>query len=336
MLSEELRRRLEMLNRQPMPGPTVAPAPPHALAATSLDGLLAGEVRDGEFGKYYLVRRSLAQIAPDLAAGLKLWQRLSDPSTYLSPLHPEIHAFLAHYPERLLVLDVETCGFAGSTVFLVGIVRYTADGFCMEQLLARDYSEEHAVLESVWKLAHDMQVLVTFNGKSFDVPMLEDRTRLYRCRRPVELNPQGSTTTSVFATPVRPPHHFDLLHHARRQWKQCLPDCRLQTLERFVCRRLRRGDLPGALVPQAYHRFVRTGDARELKSIVEHNLLDLVTLLQLAVSVATAAEQRALSELPAREKGREPRQARLRGPKSRPLVDCDGGVASRIAPNGQC
>ena len=70
--------------------------------------------------------------------------------------------------------------------------------------------------------------------------------------------------------------HCDLLHHARRRWRMRLPNCKLQTLERFVCRRLRRDDIAGSQIPQEYHQFVRTGDARQLCSILQHNALDLL------------------------------------------------------------
>jgi uncharacterized protein YprB with RNaseH-like and TPR domain len=77
--------------------------------------------------------------------------------------------------------------------------------------------------------------------------------------------------------------HCDLLHHARRRWKRVLPNCKLQTLERFVCNRSRHDDLSGAEVPAAYHEFVRTGVARQVGAIVHHNALDLVTLVQIAL-----------------------------------------------------
>ena len=101
---------------------------------------------------------------------------------------------------------------------------------------------------------------ITFNGKSFDVPYILDRS---------------------FATGVRMPRefgHVDLLHVARRRWKRVLPNCKLQTLERYISKRIRGGDIPGAEIPQAYHDFVRTGDARKIKPILYHNALDLITM----------------------------------------------------------
>jgi uncharacterized protein YprB with RNaseH-like and TPR domain len=83
--------------------------------------------------------------------------------------------------------------------------------------------------------------------------------------------------------------HLDLLHHARRRWRDVLPDCRLQTLEWRVCGRRRSGDIPGEEIPEVYHRFVRTGDSRDIVSVFHHNALDLVTLADLAVAL-TAPE----------------------------------------------
>ena len=77
------------------------------------------------------------------------------------------------------------------------------------------------------------------------------------------------------------PLHFDLLHESRRVWKDVLPDCRLQTLERHVCGRFRQADIPSSEVPEAYHEFVRTENAWQIVEVLNHNLLDLVTLADL-------------------------------------------------------
>ena len=72
--------------------------------------------------------------------------------------------------------------------------------------------------------------------------------------------------------------HFDLLHEARRIWKKRLPDCKLQTLEQYICKRIRYGDIPGDRIADAYHAYVRTGNARQVATILKHNMLDLITL----------------------------------------------------------
>jgi uncharacterized protein YprB with RNaseH-like and TPR domain len=175
------------------------------------------------------------------------------------------------FPERALLLDLETCGFAGSALFLAGVLRSIDGRLTVELLLARDYSEEAAVLASLWQRIEAAQVLVSFNGKSFDWPMVVDRSRRHLLFRGA--SPQA-------------PRHIDLLHAARRRWRKELPDCRLQTLEQRICGRRRAEDIPGSQIPAAYHEFVRTGFEREMNSILLHNALDLVTLLDLAMRLA--------------------------------------------------
>jgi hypothetical protein len=160
-----------------------------------------------------------------------------------------------------MFLDLETLGFLGRPLFLIGLLLPTAPGEArILQYLARDYSEEPAILRTFLRRHAHRRVWVTFNGKAFDLPFLRERCRYHRLPDPV------------------PPEHVDLLHAARRTWKEVLPDCRLKTLESLVCGIWRRDDLGGARVPEAYHAFVRTGEAETLVRILEHNRQDLVTL----------------------------------------------------------
>lgn len=167
------------------------------------------------------------------------------------------------FPDRLVYLDLETCGFAGSPIFLVGIIHAIAGELMVSQYLARDYSEERAILDALVASFPQDAVLVTFNGKSFDWPMTQDRLIRHRLPRPV------------------PVAHIDMLHLARRRWKQKLPNCKLQTIELYVCRRRRVGDLGGRDVAVAYHEFVRSARVHNIRRILHHNALDLLTLLQL-------------------------------------------------------
>jgi uncharacterized protein YprB with RNaseH-like and TPR domain len=115
---------------------------------------------------------------------------------------------------------------------------------------------------------------VTYNGKSFDLPFLTAR----------------ATVTGARMPPLR--DHLDLIYAARRRYRDTYPDCRLQTLEHRLCGRLRTDDVPGSQIPQAYHEFVRTGDARVMARVLKHNLLDLATLAELLV-LFSGAEGRA-------------------------------------------
>jgi uncharacterized protein YprB with RNaseH-like and TPR domain len=175
---------------------------------------------------------------------------------------------LAASAEELLFLDLETTGLGSSPVFLIGTLLWRDGELAAQQFLARTYAEEAGILRHFAAQAAQRPVAVSFNGKSFDVPYLRVRS---------------------LATGVQfhePREHLDLLHHARRLYRQRLPDCKLQTLERYVCGRQRGHDIPSHDIPRAYHDFVRTGDAREMAQIIEHNLHDLVTMVHLLIRMA--------------------------------------------------
>jgi uncharacterized protein YprB with RNaseH-like and TPR domain len=284
MLSEELRRKIEELNRQPLPHRadlqrTVVPAPHFAISDGPLAALIPGAEIETTSGKHYRVQMPLSTFWPqsDKAAEW-MSQAPSDPASHRDALHPELSAFCRCFPQQAMFLDLETCGFAGSMMFLIGLVWHTGETWVLDQLLARNYAEERAILETLWSIAAHNQVLVTFNGKSFDWPMVLDRSTLHRF--------EDSTRSSA------PGIHCDLLHHARRKWKRLLPNCKLQTLEQAVCRRVRHEDIGGADIPVAYHQFVRSGNARELKSILHHNAMDLVTLVEVTLKLARAESPR--------------------------------------------
>ena len=165
----------------------------------------------------------------------------------------------------VVFLDLETAGLGSSPAFLIGTMVWEAGGLVTRQYFARDYSEERAALGLFLQWAETRRLLVTFNGKSFDLPFVRTRA-----------------AANGLACPYAPAH-LDLLHVARRAWGPELPDCRLQTLERVICGRPRDDDIPGHLIPDAYHEYVRTGNAIRMVSVLEHNFLDLVTLADLLV-----------------------------------------------------
>ncbi len=206
----------------------------------------------------------------------------------------EVEWLRARWPGDVVLLDLETCGFAGAPIFLAGLLYQQDDRWHVAQLLARNYAEEKPLLQTLWTLVAAKRLLVTFNGKSFDWPMVHDRSTLHhlgqdpRHSATPAANPDRPTATvdALDRTAQRPTmSHCDLLHLARRRWGRRLPDCRLQTLERYLCRRRRADDIPGREIPAAYHDYVRRGDAWLLRSVLHHNALDLITLLQLATLV---------------------------------------------------
>lgn len=238
---------------------------------TDLASLCPGRVLDGDEGACYLVEGPVSRLVP-AAADLETEYRrtfcLGAMNVTDDQVHASVRPLIEARVEHIACMDIETCGFAGMPVFQLGLLLWDGDRLVIRQFVARDYSEEAAMLARAWEAIDRLSVLVTFNGASFDVPFIEGRAAAtglgHRCL--------GAA-------------HVDLLHEARRRWKSVLPNCRLQTLERFICGRLRSGDIPGDLIPSVYHEFVRTGDARQIETVLRHNAQDLVTLAEIAVTV---------------------------------------------------
>jgi len=173
-----------------------------------------------------------------------------------------------HVAEPTLVLDIETGGFSGTPVFLIGVVALHTRPVTIVQWLARDYPEEAAILSALGELTSTAAGnapprWTTFNGRAFDEPFLRDRALVNRV---------------AFQSP---PAHIDLLPLARKRWRGELPDCKLATLEREILGRTRIGDIPGSDVPDLFHHFIRTGNARPLAGVLEHNRLDLLASAEL-------------------------------------------------------
>ena len=271
MSVEDLRKRLERLNRGTVGQDATSASELGSAKAGrsgrggewSLGALIPGLVRETNGACLYSIERVVAgcwEPGRAIHERFRTYRRDAGARSRAEQLHDELVAALDAPDEALLFVDLETCGFSGTPVFLIGVMYLAADDFCIEQLLARDYSEEIGILTRFSALVAGHPHLITFNGKTFDWPFLADRATLHGVDLPA------------------PAAHCDLLHIARRRFRSSLPDCRLQTLERYVCGRLRSGDIPGSEIPAAYHAFVRGGDARQLRDIVHHNFLDLVTM----------------------------------------------------------
>jgi uncharacterized protein YprB with RNaseH-like and TPR domain len=307
-LPHDLFKRLSALNRRRLgrhlaTGADVAAGadgPPagdaEADGPAALEDLVPGCECEARGGRYWLIERAAADFlspspgradadADDDAPGA-LAQRyrhvVCGAGRTVAPdaLHESLHPLLAGDPEGLVYLDIETCGLAGEPIFLVGLLGWADGDLRLRQFLARDYAEEGPVLAATWEALADAACLVTYNGKTFDVPTLGAR----------------SLACGLFDLPSCP-EHVDLLPEARRRWKGVLPNCRLTTVETAVCGRRRQGDVPGADIPAAYHAFVRSRragtprrrrrDARRLQAILHHNALDLLTLADLVTRVFT-------------------------------------------------
>ena len=182
-------------------------------------------------------------------------------------------------PAEVAFLDTETTGLAGGAgtiPFLVGVARWDTDlgGVRVVQLFLEDLDGEAALLERLAVELEGVRCLVTYNGRCYDVPLLETRHVLNRKPWPL---PDAA--------------HLDLLHPARVLWRHAHPDCRLATLEARVLGHSRCGDIPGAEIPALYNAFLRRGATERLAAVFSHNrddLLSLAGLLWLATQTGAA------------------------------------------------
>ncbi len=189
---------------------------------------------------------------------------------------------------RTVFIDLETTGLsggAGTVAFLVGCGYFDIGAFQVRQFLLTSFTAERALLEAVSQFLIedvDADLIVTYNGKTFDVPVMETRWLFHRMEMPLDGVP-----------------HFDALHAARRLWKGRAEDpstslraggagdgCRLTTLERALFDVRRIGDVPGFEIPSRFFRFLRSGDPRPLEPVLEHNRLDLVSLAAVTARAA--------------------------------------------------
>jgi uncharacterized protein YprB with RNaseH-like and TPR domain/predicted nucleic acid-binding protein len=251
-----------------------APAADCADESIRLAQLLGGQIRRNHYGEHLSVAQWFAtpeMCAPD-ARSLSL----------LLPQDPDSKGALesAIDPEQWLFLDTETTGLAGGTgtyPFLVGIAWWDAGGLQVEQFFMRDLDEEHSLLLELAERMAIRPILVTFNGKSFDWPLLETRYRMTRAIRA-----------------AAPKAHLDLLHPARQLWRLRLGSVRLKDLERHVLTSADRAldwtrleDIDSSLIPQMYFDFLRGGSAEPLAGIFHHNQMDLRGLAALAGKIFT-------------------------------------------------
>ena len=174
-------------------------------------------------------------------------------------------------PRRILYLDTETTGLGGSgtVAFLVGLGYLTENGFEVHQFLMRDYDEEPYLLKHVAAGLDRFDMICTFNGRTFDVPLLESRFLMNRMQRDCLEKP-----------------HLDLLQIARRLWKLRLGRCNLGRLETVILGKPRTDDLPGSEVPQRYFDYLKTRREDLLKDILDHNAQDIATLCVLLTHMA--------------------------------------------------
>jgi uncharacterized protein YprB with RNaseH-like and TPR domain len=278
----EIRRRLSRLGRQKPKVPRAATA----IGRSMPTGLPPGEELSTPHGTAFRIDTPYPL---DHAHG---------PSTLADVLgyEPILAAEVVRQPklasatfERMAFLDTETTGLvggAGTIVFLVGVGTFEGDAFRLRQYFLRDPSEEPGMLHALQEDLESVQGFVTFNGQTFDVPLLETRYRIgLRLDWPLTGWPQ-----------------LDLLHPARRLWRRSLPDCSLGTIERRVLGVSRtQDDVPGALIPAMYLDYLRTGDASEMSRVLYHNAVDILSLVGLTSLILDRHRLRDPADLSAAE-----------------------------------
>lgn len=244
----------------------------------TLARLLGAGVSTNRFGEHLAVRNWYSKpecVAPE-AACLNLLSQHRDES-----ISRRTRAAVED-PEKWLFLDTETTGLAGGTgtyAFLIGLAWWDAGGLQVEQLFMRDFAEEHSVLCELAARLSDRPVLVTFNGKTFDWPLLENRFRMTR-----------SISVPKLAA------HLDLLHPARALWKFRLGTVRLVDLEREVLNPTllgwhREDDVSSKFIPQFYFDYLRGGPPEPLTGVARHNQMDLRGLAALFGKINTLLSQ---------------------------------------------
>lgn len=259
---EALRQRLRQVGSPNRAAPpSVRPAP--SVVGEALESVVGGAEVEG----CYVI--STTYQAEHCHAGIplhSLWQGQGQALAWLAK-----DSSLADFDfQQTLFIDTETNGLAGGAgtyAFLVGVAYWADRAFHVKQLFMRHPREEAALLALLSPLLERYHSFVSFNGKAFDLSVLEARYILARQPRALKKRP-----------------HLDLLHPARRLWKLRLPSCSLSTLEQRILGATRdEADVPGYLIPQLYNTFLRDGNAAPLQRVFYHNHQDLLALAALAV-----------------------------------------------------
>jgi len=269
-----LRQRIARIDRKyadAAASPAPAPAPPRPRDTTGfIEELIRGELVSTPLGEHFetekLWERHRRHGSMDISALAEL------PADLLVQL--SAGSIASADPTRWAFLDTETTGLAGGTgtyAFLVGVGSIEPAGFRLRQFFMRDYGDEPSMLSRLSAHLSHFDVLITYNGKAFDQPLLETRYLMSRARHPF-----GRM------------EHLDLLFGARRLWKLRLESCRLVELENQILGVERHGDLPGEMIPYVYFDYLRTKAAFRLVPIFHHNAIDILSLACLTAIVPFA------------------------------------------------
>lgn len=274
------------------------PLPPSrpASARGRLEELLPGAVIENGAGACYVTTTAVP--LEEMRGDDRLAAALDASPAVLAPFHPDFWLEQTNGFADAAFVDTETTGLgvgAGVYAFLVGVGAFetwppdadprsaplTPTHFVVRQFFMRHPGEEAAVLAAVAEAVGTRRMVVTFNGRSFDLPLLRAR---YRQNRP--LLPAACRSVTLFEEGSP---HLDLLLPARRLWRRRLQSCRLINLERHILGMTRgEEDVPGAEIPRMYIDFLRTQQAGEMRRVFYHNREDIVSMVALGNELVRA------------------------------------------------
>ena len=237
--------------------------PPKPKHANSIEKVLPGRIHATPLGETFIVEQTFTSDYRHGNATLALNASLQTIAEWAN--EPRLAQCDPHH---LVFLDTETSGLAGGTgtlAFLIGLGRLSDDGLQLTQIFIRDPIEEPAALAALTEFLQPLDALVTFNGKSFDAPLLRNRYIL-----------------NGYDVPFNDAAHLDLLPLARRLWRDRLESRALKSLEEHILGAARTEDeVPGWLIPQMYFDYLASGDARPMKSVLYHNAMDVIAMAAL-------------------------------------------------------
>jgi uncharacterized protein len=230
-----------------------------------LSEILKGSIQKTHCGKY-LVKTSIYNVP--YAYGHLFMSLESLDHDGLAIIAKKDASEIDFNPDRILFLDTETTGLSGGTgtyIFLMGLGYFKDNHFVVKQYFMPDYGDELAFLQAIMETISHFDMLVTYNGKSFDIPLLITRLKYNRIHW--DQNLMG---------------HLDLLHCSRQVWKHRLDSCSLQSIERSIMGKQRFNDIPGAQIPGIYFDYLSLGNMDLLPLVIEHNQMDIISLACLA------------------------------------------------------
>lgn len=251
---------------------TLAPPPTGKPASVSIESILRGDIVSNAFGETFVAE----QVFDETYLHGNAPAKSHFPLSIISQITKDER--IAQFPiTKFAFLDTETSGVSGGTgtyAFLIGVARFIDNKFVLKQFFMRDPAEEPAMLEALIHFLAPCEGLVTFNGKSFDAPLLITRYSLHR-----------------IPVPFKNYAHIDLLPLARRLWRERLPSRALKYLEEHVLGFTRTSEeVPGYEIPWLYFDYLRTGDAKPLAGVFYHNAMDVVAMAALLGHISETLE----------------------------------------------